>query len=445
MDYVYLTNGSIQMINNYYQRIKNNILKLPLITWVLLGFFITFFFFFVVPIFFDPSQSMKINQDILALTPIGFDFGAVVATSSTWIHSGEFVPIVYPAFTLIFYAPFTLLSFETGYKLLIVLILVCYVLTTLLLPQVMNGSKGLSALAMLVFVSGMVSYGFQFELERGQSNVLAFAFCLIAIYIFHLHPRRRWLAYLFFTVAVQLKLFPVIFIFAFIDDWSAWRINIKRIVGLGILNVLSLFVLGVSPVLNTIGSIGQSEGAHVGRPFNLSISSFVLNLLSLHSLPHKRIILWLQANSWLPQLFLFAFFAVCFLIILRQAYKNNSKGLNPSVFLACTIGACIIPALSFDYKLSLLPAAVMFIIPVLRSFERDRNRFSIVILTFLFATAYSSTLYSYANKPAWLQYNLPALLVILTICTMMSCVRPGEMMGTSSNSTEVNSEGLCSA
>ena len=277
---------------------------------------------------------------------------------------------------------------------------------------------------MLVFVTGFASYGLQFELERGQWNLIAFTFCLSAVYLFHSHPRLRWLAYLFFTFSVQLKLYPAIFVFALVEDGSDWKNNLKRFVGLGLVNLLALFMFGLSPVLNTINYMVQSEASHVGRPFNLSISSFIQQILSLRSLPHKRIILWLQANSWLPQFFLFAFFVVCFVIILRQAYKTKSKGLNPSLFLACTLGACLIPALSFDYKLSFLPAAVMLLLPVLRSLEQAGSRVFIIFLTLLFSIAYSSLLYSYANKPDILQYNLPALFVLLILCTLLSFAKP---------------------
>ena len=66
------------------------------------------------------------------------------------------------------------------------------------------------------------------------------------------------------------------------------------------------------------------------------------------------------------------------MIILWQAYKKNSKSFNPLVFFACTIGACIIPGLSYDYKLSLLPASVMLLIPVLGDFGQGDKKLLIV-------------------------------------------------------------------
>lgn len=428
------------MINSFYQRTKDQLLKLPLLTWVLLGFFVTFLAFFIVPVFFDPSNSMQFTPYILALSPIGHDFRVIESASYDWIHTGAIPSTLYPPLTLTFFLPFTLLNFGAGYKAIVMIILICYVLIALILPQWINDSKGISAPAMLIFVTGLVSYGLQFELERGQWNIIAFAFCLVAIYIFHHHPKRRWLAYLFFTISVQLKLYPAIFVFALIEDWSDWKNNIKRLAGLGLVNILALFIFGFASILQTFGSQGDIEASHVGRPFNLSISSFVLHILSLGFLPHKRIILWLQANTWLPQLLLLVFFVICFVIILRQVYKNNSKGVDPHLFLACTIGACIIPAISFDYKLPALAASMMLLIPILEAYERGERKLSIIFWIILFSIAYSSLLYSYVDKPEILQYNLPALLVLLTLCTISACVKPGVRPEAVADAPEVKSD-----
>jgi hypothetical protein len=402
-------------------------LQLPLITWVLLGFFLTFLFFFIWPVFFDPKEIMKFDQYVLVLSPIGHDFREIVGASSLWLHSGVVPATLYPSLTLIFFAPFTLLNYGAGYKILTLIILVAYVLITLVLPQMINRQKDISAFTMLVFVTGIISYGLQFELERGQWNLIAFAFCLTAIYLFHNYPKLRWLAYLFFSISVQLKLYPAIFVFTLIEDWSDWKNNIRRFVGLGILNITALLMFGFGPLLGTVGSMEGIEASHVGRPFNLSISSFILHLLTLSFLPHKRVILWLQANNWLAQSFLFAFFIACFLIILWQAYKKGKEGFNPCVFMACSIGAFIIPAISFDYKLAIFPATVVLSLPALLSFKENGNRSLLILLTFLFSVAYSSTLYSYMSKPEWLQYNLPALLIILTICTILCRVRSDDI------------------
>ena len=277
-------------------------------------------------------------------------------------------------------------------------------------------------MVMLIMVTGLISYGFQFELERGQWNLIAFSFIVTSIYLFHKQPKYRWLAYLLFSISVQLKLFPAIFVLTLIEDFSDWKNNIKRIVGLGVINLLALFVFGITPVLKTIESLNKfSPGA--SSHFNLSLISFTSFLFSKGVLPQKHIILWLTANKWLPQLFFFALFGFCFLTICFQAYKRNATGFNPYIFLACFIGACIIPSVSFDYKLSMLPASIIISIPEILLKEEENNRPLTILLAFVFSVAYSSMLYSYADKPKILQNNFPALMLILIICTILSCIK----------------------
>jgi hypothetical protein len=410
------------MINLFRRRIENYLLNLPLLTWILLGFLTTFILFFIRAVFLDPSLTMKFYQYILALTPIGHDFREIVSYSYAWFRFGVVPPTLYPPLTLIFFAPFTFVSYEIGYEILIGIILICYLLTTLVFPRWINQHKEMSAFAMLIMVTGLLSYGFQFELERGQWNLIAFSFSVAAIYIFHKQPKYRWLAYLLFTISVQLKLFPAIFVFTLIEDFSDWKNNIKRIAGLGVINLLALFIFGMNPVLNTIESLNKfSPGA--SSHFNLSLVSFTSFLFSKDVLPQKHIILWLVANEWLPQLLFFALFGFCFLIICFQAYKKNATGFNPYIFLACLIGAYIIPSVSFDYKLSMLPASIIISMPEILLNEEGKNRPLAILLAFVFSVAYSSTLYSYADKPKIVQNNFPALLLILIVCTILSCVK----------------------
>ena len=410
------------MIKLFLRKLENYLLNLPLLAWILLGFLITFILFFIRPVFFDPSLTMQFNQYILTLTPIGHDFRDIVSYSYTWFRFGIVPPTLYPPLTLIFFAPFTSISYESGYQILIGIILICYLSTTLILPRWINQQKSTSAFAMLIVVTGLFSYGFQFELERGQWNLIAFFFSVTAIYIFHKYPKYRWLAYLLFSFAVQLKLFPAIFIFTLIDNFSDWKNNIKRIVGLGVFNIAALFIFGLNPILNTIESLNKfSPGS--SSHFNLSLVSFTSFLFSKGVLPQKQIIIWLAANKWLPQLLWFALFGFCFLTICVQAYKKNELGFNPYVFLACFIGACIIPSVSFDYKLSMLPASAAISMPGILFAEESKNRPLTILLAFVFSIAYSSMLYSYVDKPKIVQNNFPALLLILIVCTILSCTK----------------------
>jgi hypothetical protein len=402
-------------------RWTNRLPASPAAAWLLCGFAITFLWFYIVPIFLDASQTMQFPRYIRTASPIGNDLWIVVGYSYAWLHSPGIPTTVHPPFTLIYFAPFTFLDQRTAYAIQTALTLTGFVLITLVLPGAISQQRSLTAATMLVFVTGLISYGMQFELERGNWNVTAFAVCLIAIYVFHRQPKRRWLAYVLFTVAVQLKLWPAIFVFALIDDWSDWRNNLKRLAGLGLLNLAALCMLGVDPVLREFRALAGNEIAHTDLPFNLSISSFMLHILILRPLRHNGYAMWLLAHSGLTEAALVAAFVVWLLFVIRQAHRRGSGGLDPCVFMACTVGALIIPSISLDYKLAVLPAAMVLLIPAMTSFAVNGRKASSIVLAILLAAAYSSTLYPLPYKAEWMQYgNLPALLLMLAICTVWS-------------------------
>ncbi len=413
------------MLNSFRRLLENYVLNIPLLTWILLGFLTTFFVFFIIPVFLGPSLTMKFTAYVPIFNPIGNDFRQIVSSSSTWFRFGTVPTTLYPPFTLIFFTPFTFVSYEIGYKILIGIILVCYLLTTLIIPQLINQNKGIAAFTLLIAITGLVSYGFQFELEQGQWNLIAFFFSVASIYIFHYRPRYRWLAYLLFSISVQLKLYPAIFVFTLIDDFSDWKNNVRRIAALGVFNVLALFIFGPSPILNTIDSLNKNS-YHNSSLFNLSIASFTPLLLGKGILPHKRIIMWVLSTGWIFQASFFALFSFCFLVICFQSYKRKAIGFNPYIFLACVVGACIIPSISFDYKLSMLPASIAISMPEILLAKDGKNKALLIPLAFVFSLVYSSMLFSYIHKPKVLQSNFPALMLILVICAVLSSIKSQE-------------------
>ena len=95
----------------------------------------------------------------------------------------------------------------------------------------------------------LFSYGILFELERGQYDLIAMFLCIAAIYLFHFHPRLRIPAYLLFCIAVQLKIYPLIFIVALIDYSQPVSTHLKRWGALLLANFLLLFMLGLRPFM----------------------------------------------------------------------------------------------------------------------------------------------------------------------------------------------------
>ena len=102
-------------MSKFDQQNTDDPLKSPFTVWVLLGFLITFFSYFVLPVFLNLSRKMQFIEYIPVRSPIGHDFRVIASASFNWLHTGVVPAILYPPFTLIFFTPFTLFDSETGY------------------------------------------------------------------------------------------------------------------------------------------------------------------------------------------------------------------------------------------------------------------------------------------------------------------------------------------
>jgi hypothetical protein len=298
-----------------------------------------------------------------------------------------------------------------------------YCLLTLLLPLKIIDRKYFP-LALLLFVTGLFSYGFQFELERGQYNVFTVLLCLTSIYIFHYHPKYRLLAYFLFSLSVQLKLYPAIFIVMFVDDWGNWKNVLLRFVGIGLLNLLLFFVMGYQIFWDFISSMT----AQVVNPswigvWNHSISSFVsvfkqdgLGLVTLETLRTFR-----HNEGWIEAALLLAF-VVLFLSALVMFHLRKKTGLDPYLLLACTIGALILP-ISYDYTLSILTTPMLLFLCGIPVIKHPGHKFFSVLLILVISVAYFSILIPYNYRPYFLNNSFPLLFLILIVATLLNFLR----------------------
>jgi hypothetical protein len=271
-----------------------------------------------------------------------------------------------------------------------------------------------------------LSYGLRFELERGQFNVIASSLCYLGIWLFHRHNARapvRLLAYALFTVAIQLKLYPLAFAPMFIADWRNWKANVRTLGGLAAVNAALLLVMGRQVLRDFIRALGGRDFSMTPWLGNHSAFSFA-TLLTDPATGSS----WLREAVRVPVLQtaiqLTAMAAV--LIIMVTAWRRRRSGLDARLLVACAALACILPQVSHDYKLPILIAPVGLAFAYLTGaadrVESDSGRLGTNILTAILAAAYGSTLVSFVYKPPTLllQNNLPALLVILVSAMSLS-------------------------
>jgi hypothetical protein len=369
---------------------------------------------------------MQFPNYVPALDPIGVDLKQMLSYSESWLIAKQTPYIgnnLYPPLASILFTPLLSMKYFEAYKIVTLVNLLLYILITLVLPLLIGKERQVSALLMFAFVTGLFSYGFHFELERGQFNLLAAFFCFFGIWIYHCHNRFRYLAYAMFTISAQLKVYPIIFIFMFITDWHDWLNNFKRLMVLVMVNFALFFVLGPHVFVDFFNAIKvQTVNPYIWVG-NHSVRSFV-TLASRIAIEHN----WtgISAYSGLAQFVLLAIVVVCIFLIMIKAYQQKQNSINSHLLLACTIGAFLIPSVSHDYKLSIL-AAPFAILLIDMSFRSEKvtqplRRLVIMVMIFILSASYSSTLFSFTNKPLVIINNFPALFSMLLATTCLSLV-----------------------
>lgn len=399
----------------------DHVLNLPIVAYVMLCFSVSYLLFFVRPVFFNSSHVMQFFQYVPAINPIGVDLKQMLSYSESWAIAGHTPYIganLYPPLATILFTPLLSLDFFTAYRIVTLITLLSFAGTTLLIPLWVSKERNPSSLLVLLFVTGIFSYGFQFELERGQFNVFAFLLAFLAIYIYHYHHKYRYIAYLLFSISIQLKIFPAIFIVMFVKDWRHWKGDLKKILAISTCNFVALFILG----LPVFADFLRALRAQTLNPYiwigNHSIKSFV-SLFMTQAIGKLQ----LSDYRWLAEVMLLASVGTCILLIMLRAYQQKAVGMNRYLFLACTLGALLIPPVSHDYKLAILPSAIAIALcnGALNTGSQGERLFSILLVTMI-SFAYSLTLFSYTNKPIYFQNNLPALFAILLAVTVLSMV-----------------------
>lgn len=415
---------------NAAERVRNfviQVINLPVIVWVLAGFFIAYLLFFVWPMFMEPSLRITYFSRYLPdRLPIGSDLIIILDLAKEWFTENQSPYRIqfYPPFTYMFFAPLLLVDhYPTLYKFFTLFMVISYCFLTLVLPAKMTDKKNIP-LVVLFFVTGLTSYGLQFELERGQYNVFTFLLCLWAIYVFHYHPNYRIFAYLLFSFSVQLKLYPAIFIVMLIDNWKDWKSILRRFVGLAVFNVLLLFIMGPRIFLDFLRSVSSQMNAP-GWTWNgnHSINAFVFNLTKDgFGLIGSDTLETLKQNSGAIATFLLLMFVILFVSAVLISYKRNRLGLDPYLLIACMIGALVIP-ISNDYTLSMLAAPVALLLGSSPEPKNNFQRLISILMILGISFAYASTLIPFKYKPYYLNNAFPPLFLILIFATVLNLIR----------------------
>lgn len=386
-----------------------------------LGFVVPYLGLFVIPTFFGHEWMFR-PEPLPTFSPVGGDLRQLLSWGPDGRYPAGMPSHGYPPLSNVFLAVMHRLPFSVAYAVLTATTLALFLLL-LGLPLHHARARHVPPLVAMFLITGLLSYGLQFEIERGQFNVLAFGLSAGGVWLFHAKPRWRMLAYALFCAGIQLKLYPAILGLLLIADYRDWKGTLRRAGGLAAVNVLLLFSLGPGRLVEFVSAlnyVAYGQGFS-GWSINHSIDSFVTFVITTLS---RHLVLPAYASAVAEWTLLLSWFA-CISAILGLNYRDRQSGLDPYLLLACAISALVIPPISSDYKLSLLVAPTAMAVV---EFERyagspsHPRRPGIAALVMMIA-AYATTLFPYSLKPTLLDNNCLALLVMLGCVTAMAAIR----------------------
>jgi hypothetical protein len=288
--------------------------------------------------------------------PTGIDFRDGLydpAAAFTTAHSG------WPPLTLLLGRPFTLMDFSTAHAvqvgILVALAVAAAVLSAKLAmkaacdPDLSAQGRRIDVLQ-LAFVLGfwlMTSYGFMYEVERGNIDLYALCFALLSVWLMLRLPRSAWWPAIVLAVAINLKFYPgVLLVILF------WRYRWRALVPVVVANAVLLVVAGPGNVRNTLSALTAIQSSERALWWGNHSAAALANVL-------RHVTGWAPSWIYVPLLVVpLALWALTLLLLVRRGWNDRRAVLAAA---ACVPVMGVVPAISHDYKLVLyvFPLAVL--------------------------------------------------------------------------------------
>jgi hypothetical protein len=157
--------------------------NLPTIVWIVIGFLVAYVLLFIFPVLFNLDHRFQYLYRYLPdKFPVGLDLNTIAESLRVWLTSDQgpyqTADIFYPPLHHVLLAPILLLNYPQSYYLVVGVTLISLFVLSFLIPVLLNDQKFFSIPLFFLFTA-LFSYGFQFELERGQFNVITFTLCIL--------------------------------------------------------------------------------------------------------------------------------------------------------------------------------------------------------------------------------------------------------------------------
>jgi hypothetical protein len=265
----------------------------------------------------------------------------------------------WPPLTLLLGWPFTLVGFSTAFAVQVALIacaavgsaVLSAVLAVRMLPEGVSRHAGLGhgpvdvqSLGIVFGVWLLTSYGFMYELWRGNVDLYALVFCLLAVWATIELPRSPWWPAVSLAVAINLKLYPAILLALLF-----WRYRLRAVVPVLVTNAILLMIAGPVNFWRLVTWLTKmTPGTRNGAFGDMGVAATAAKLRETTTwAPH-----WVGVPLFVVPV---ALWTITAFVLMRRGWSDER-----AVLLAASSvpPMAVLPTLSNDYKL------VLFVFPL---------------------------------------------------------------------------------
>ncbi len=274
----------------------------------------------------------------------------------------------WPPLTLFLGRPFTWVSFSTAYAIQVCVLVALAVAATILsaglavkaaLPS--EGSRparGLDA-PLLAFVMGLwlvTSYGFMYEIERGNIDLYALALSLLAVWLMIRSPRSVWLPAAVLALAIGLKLYPAILLVILF-----WRYRRRAVLPAAVTTLAVLLVAGPAELRHSLVALNAVQANVHAEWWGQDSATAIAHVLRAKTS-------WAPSWIWYPLIVVpLGVWAGTMVVLFRRGWSDRSAVLAAA---ACVPLMAIVPAVSNDYKLVLCVFPLAVLVAVVATMRR---------------------------------------------------------------------------
>ncbi len=387
----------------------HHITEYIIILFVSVSFFIGWHVGFQNPVFFNSLHNMDQRAPVSSINPIGTDLLEMTKISQL-LHDGHSPyshgTYIYPPLVSVLYLPLLQFNQDVRYAIMSTLTIASIFIGFLIADKITGEKKLVPAIFLFFIVTTLMSYGLHFELERGQFNVIAMCITILGVY---LHKKdMKLLGILLVSVGIHLKIFPIFFfLLLFLDNLRSKKGLVVNLCAVGV-NILLLFILGN----NVVGDFISVFAEQLRNPFvwsgNHSLFCYCADKSGIN----------------VCNIYTYKYFFSAYLVLLGIGfiitYIKKVDILNVYLVAMCGLAMCLVPSVSHDYKLTIIPIVIfpLFKKLYINSLEKGSyiNLAALSSGVFLYTLLLFST--NFGNTP--LTVNKAPILISLTVLVLIT-------------------------